>query len=122
MIAPADENFARRGLLLEMALQAKVGIPLREHLVVHRSVRIMAGGATFARGLMLEDEWAALRDMTLGASVGLAGEIETTSFNRVALVRVMTVAAAHLAIFNRMVVWQLETSFHLQVTGEAHLW
>ena len=104
MIAPTDEDFARRGLLLEMALQTKVCVALREHLVVHRPVRIMAGGATFARRLMLEDERTALCNMTLGASVGFARQIESTAFHRVALVRVMTVAAAHLSIFNRMVV------------------
>lgn len=120
VIAPTDEDLAGGGLLLEMAFQAQVSVPLREHLVMHGAVWIMAGGATFPGRFMLEDKWTALRDMTFGARIGLTGEIESTAFDRMALVRVMAIAAAHLSIFNRMVVWQLKTPLHFKMAAEAH--
>lgn len=120
VITSTDEDFAGRGLLLEMALQTKVRITLREHLVMDGAMRIVTGGASLAGRFMLEDERTALRDMALGASVGLAGKIEATAFDRMALVGIMTIAAAHFSIFDGMVMRQLETAFHIQMASEAN--
>lgn len=48
VIAAADQDDAGGGLLLEVALQTKIGVSRLEHLRVHRAVRIMASDAAFA--------------------------------------------------------------------------
>ena len=68
-----DVDPAPLGLLLEMAFQAQGGVPLAQHLGVHRAMRLMAGRATFANGFMLEHERAALGHVTLAAGVELRG-------------------------------------------------
>src|SRR5204863_9398140 len=65
VIAPADENPPRRGLLLEMALKAKGLIARHQHALIHRTVRLVAGGAAFTQRLVLEDKRAELHRMAL---------------------------------------------------------
>ena len=65
MIRPADQNLPEACLLLEVALQAKVGVPFGQHLLVHRSVRRMAGGASLANRLMREDKGSFLVSVAL---------------------------------------------------------
>ena len=69
MITPADHDLAGGSLLLEVALQTKVGAALRQHLVVDCAMRVMACGATFAHCFMLEHKRPALIDMAFGARV-----------------------------------------------------
>ena len=71
VIASADEDFSGLSLLLEMAFQTKVLVPLREHLVINRAVRIVAGGAAFADRFVFENERPALSCVALGARVGV---------------------------------------------------
>src|SRR6266498_5417896 len=49
VIAPADEDPPRRGLLLEMALEAKGLIARNQHALIDRTVRLVAGSAAFAQ-------------------------------------------------------------------------
>jgi hypothetical protein len=63
VILSANDN-AAASVLLEMALKAEIGVPSDQHFVVHRAVRVMAGGASFAEGFVLENKWAALRNVT----------------------------------------------------------
>src|SRR5213075_2309991 len=65
VIAVPDENLAVAGLLLEMAFQTQVRAALREHFLIHRAVRRMAGDATFAHRFMLKNKRPALRGVTL---------------------------------------------------------
>src|SRR6266567_168576 len=51
--APADEDLPRRGLLLEMALEAKGLIARHQHALIHRTVRLVAGDAAFTQRLVL---------------------------------------------------------------------
>ena len=92
MIAVSDENLAVAGLLLEMAFEAEGRVSLGEHALVHRSVRRMAADAAFADRFVFENEWAALGDMALGASVQFGRERETTALDRIPLVRIMAVS------------------------------
>ena len=69
VIAPANKNAAGLGLLLEMAFQTKIRVPLRQHLVVDRAMRIVAGGAAFAHGLVFENKWTALSGVALRAGI-----------------------------------------------------
>ncbi len=60
MILRANEDPAGSNLPLKMALEAKVGVTLLEHLLVHRTVDGMTGGAPLSQGLVLEDKGAHL--------------------------------------------------------------
>ena len=122
MVPAADENDVRRGLLLEVALEAKILVPLDQHLVVHRSVRIVAGGAAFADGLVLKHKRAALRNVALGTSFVLGSHGEWRPDRGWAFMRIMAIAAAHLPMHDRMGVRQVESALHLQMTIETHLW
>ncbi len=56
MILRANEDPAGSNLPLKMALEAKVGVTLLEHLLVHRTVDGMAGSAPLPKGFVLEDK------------------------------------------------------------------
>jgi hypothetical protein len=122
MIPPPDHDLAWGCLLLEVTLQAKIGAALRQHFVIHRSMRVVTCGATFPHRLMLEHERSALRDMALGAGFLVRGQRERTTGRRLSLVRIMAIAATHLPISDRMMIRQIEPPFHLQMAGEADLW
>ena len=70
VIGTANNNPGGR-LLLEMAPETKIGVARDQHLVVHRSMRIVTRCAAFADGFMFENEWPALRGMALTAGVAL---------------------------------------------------
>ena len=67
-------NAAGDGLLLKMALQTQGRIPLAKHLGVHRTVRLVAGGATLPDGFVLENERSALGRVATAACVKLGGQ------------------------------------------------
>ena len=71
MFPSPDKQLPGFELLLEMTLKTEILVPLDQHLVVHRPMRIMAGGAPFPHRFMLEYERAALRDMAGAASIAL---------------------------------------------------
>lgn len=57
----ADKKLAGlvgRTMHLDVALEAKIIVALREQLAVYRPVRVMAGGATFAHRFMFVNEGA----------------------------------------------------------------
>lgn len=60
VVAPADEDFTGRSLLLEVALEAEIGIAHFQHLFVDRAMRRVATGAAFANGFVFESEGALL--------------------------------------------------------------
>ena len=66
MIASSDQNYIWRGLLLEMAFEAKVLVPLHQHFIVHRSVRVVAGGAAFTHRLVFKHERPSLGNVAFG--------------------------------------------------------
>lgn len=121
MIPAADENLARPGLLLEVAFQAEVGIPLSQHLVVDGAMRVMTGGAAFPDGFVLKDEGPPLGDMALRAGINLGREGRAAALDGRSFVGIMTVAAAHVPLAHGMVAGQVETAFHIQVALEADL-
>lgn len=111
----------RRGMRIEVALEAKRGIALGEHLLVHRSVRVVAGRASFLHRVVREDEVLGLGSVALGAGFVLAVELGSAAFEGAALVRVMAIAAGHLAGEHRMAVGQHELCFFIDVALEAGL-
>lgn len=71
VIASANEDFSGLGLLLKMAFQTKILVSLREHLVVDRSMRIVAGSAAFTNRFVFENERPALSGVALRTGVGV---------------------------------------------------
>jgi len=53
---------------LRMTTQAQIVVAGHEHLRMHGSVNLMAGGAAFAKGLMFKNKRAALFFVTVKAS------------------------------------------------------
>ena len=102
-----------------MTLETQVRVPLHQHLVVRRTMRVMAGGATFPYRLVFEDKWPALRHVALRAGITLTRQVEWPAHHRLPFVRIVAVAAAHLSVRDRMRMRQAEPSFHLQMALEA---
>ena len=61
VIAIADEDFPVGGLLLEVTLEAEIGVALDEQLLVDRAVRRMAGDAALADRFVFKNKWTSLR-------------------------------------------------------------
>ena len=120
VIASADKDAARLRLLLEVAFQTKIRVPLRQHLVVDRAMRIVAGGAALANRFMFENKRPALRSVTLRARVRIGRHGEWSPRCGLASVRIMAIAAAHFPVANRMSMLQLKTTFHFEMAGEAN--
>src|SRR6266404_9732672 len=69
MVRSADVYQARLPMLdLGVAAEAEIWVARRKQLAVHRAVRVMTDGATFAQGLMFEHKRPSLFAMTLGAA------------------------------------------------------
>src|SRR6185369_11052298 len=113
MVRTTDKNLPTVDLL-EVAFQAQVGVADRQHFGVHRAVRSMTNGAPLSGGLVLEHVWPALFGMTLDAAFVLRNQSGTPAAIRRALMRRMTVAAAHLAFRHRMVARQVELATHVR--------
>lgn len=120
MIATADQDVTDAGLLLEVALEAEILIPLGQELVIYGAMRIVAARAAFPHRLMLEHERAALRDMAFGAGIHCGRSGEHVAHHRVPFMRVMTIATAHLALKHRMAVRQVKPAAHIEVALEAN--
>jgi hypothetical protein len=120
MVASSNQNYVWRGLLLEMAFEAKVLVSLHQHFIVHRPVRVVAGHAAFTNCLVFKYKGAALRDMALGAGFVLRRHREWRSDCRRTLVRIVAVAATHLPMRYRVGMRKIEAALHLQMTIETH--
>ena len=108
-----------RRLPLEMAFQTERGVALEQHALVDSPVRVMAGGATVAHGLVAEHIRALLHRVALVADVILAHQGGAAAFFRISLVRIMAVNAAYPPLKHRMGVRQVEFRAHLQVALKA---
>jgi len=105
--------------VFEVALEAEIGVALDEHLLVHRAVRVVAGGAAFAQGVVRENKGAFLGGVALGASFGLVLETGSGTRNGIALVRVMAFGAGHLAVHDGVAVREAEFAAFIEVTLET---
>ena len=115
-----DRAIADGGGMFEMALQAEISVALDEHLLVDRAVRVMAGGAALAHGVVFKNERSFLRCMACGA--GFSFILETgcaPAFDGVALVRVVALGAAHFAGEDGMAVRQAEFAAFIEMTLKA---
>ena len=85
-------------------------------------MRIVTGGAPFPDGFMLENKRPALRGVATVAGIVLGQQRRAAAPNGRTFMRVMTIAATHLALQHGMAVSQLELPFFVQVTLEAGVW
>src|SRR5262245_23529758 len=79
-------------LLLEMALDTKIMVSLRQHFGIHGPVGIVADSAAFPDGLMFEHERSALCKVTLAAGIPLSGE-GCSAMDRISFVRIVAITA-----------------------------
>ena len=107
VILPADEKSSCR-LLLEVALEAERMVPLHQHLLIHRSMHRVAGGASLAHGFVLEDKRPALRRVTPPACFRFRPVRERATVCGIAAVRIVAITATHLALHHRMVMGQVK--------------
>ena len=119
MVRAPDEKLAVADLL-EVAFKTQVCVPNGEQLGVHRAMRRMASGATFAQGIVFEHIRPALLDVAAKAIVicrkqgGAAADL-----NR-ALVRRMALSAREPAFWNRMMTGQIKLSADVHMALEAY--
>lgn len=115
---------------LRMAFQAKVVVPLHEHLVRNRPVRLMTNHAAFTQGFMLVKPGPRLFPMAFGAS--LIHPRETSGrpcpkrgamrcLENVRPVRIVALHAIHPPFKHRMVLRQFELRVNIEVAIEAGL-
>ena len=133
VIDVSDENMPGHFLLLEMAFYAERRVAFVQQALVDGTVRGMANHAPLTYRLVLIDKWAALLCMTLeagfvsgqkskAASSELLLNICRGAFGRDPFVRLMAIAAAHLALEHRMMMRQLKRCTNIQVTLETGVW
>lgn len=98
-----DQDLGWIELHLRVATETEMSTSLDQHLLVHRTVGLMAGGAAVLHALMNEDKGPSLFPVALGALLILAGQAETAGlFENLAAVRVVTTDAIHLTLKNGM--------------------
>jgi hypothetical protein len=126
----SNENVPRYFLLLEMALQTQRRVTFVQQALVDGSVGCMADHTTLTHRLVLIYKWAALLCVTLEASFVSAQKSKAAGLERLLnicrnalgrdpFVRLMAIAAAHLAFKHRMMMRQLKRCANLQVTLET---
>jgi len=113
----------RRVLHLRMATEAKIVVPLRQHLVVDGAVRHVAGRASVAQRFVLINVRLGLLAMALGASVIEPRHRQASAggLHDVRTVRIVALHAVHLALQHGMVLGKTQLSVNLQVAGQARL-
>jgi len=82
-------------------------------------MRIVTGSAPFPVGFMLENKRPTLSGVATAAGIVLGQQRRAAAADRRTFMRVMTIAATHLAIQHGMAVSQLELPFFVQVTLET---
>lgn len=121
MIAAADEELSRDGLLLIMALEAQRLVARLQHLRVYRAVWVVTRGAIVTQRFVFENEGAALRLVAFQAGVIRALKLRAAADDRIALVRFVTVAAGHFPVGDRVAVLQGELTAFIEMALIARL-
>ena len=99
-----------------MAFEAKIWVGCDEHLGIHRAVRVVANGATFAHGFVLENEWPCLVAMASRAIFVEPRHRESARrFHDVGAVRIVALDAVHFVFKNQVMIRQLKFRVGLQV-------
>lgn len=108
VIKAADEHFASGAAFGDVAFQAQRGVALGEQLGVHRAMRLMAGGAAFTHGFMLEHVRPALGIMALGADLCRRDQRRPRPLDGRPPVRIVAILASQAPLRYRVMIRQLE--------------
>ena len=119
MVRTSDQN-PPAPHLLEVAFEAQIVVPHREHLLIDRAVRLVAGGASIAHGFVLEHEGASHGRMARQA-VLILGQQGGAALYRRTFVRIVTIPALHPMLRHLVMVGQRELAARLQVALETIL-
>ena len=119
VVGAADEKLAPADLL-EVAFQTEVGVAHGQQLGIDRAVRSMAGRASLAHGLVLEDERPALGGMAAEAAFVFGEERGAAAGVNGAFVRRMAVGATQFVLGHGMVGGKTELAAHIGVALEAN--
>jgi uncharacterized membrane protein YbaN (DUF454 family) len=117
VIDVSNENVPRYFLLLKMAFYAKRRVTFVQQSLVDRAMGRMADDATLTHCLVLINKWSALLCVTLEAGFVSAQKSKAagselllnicrSALGRDPFVRLMAIAAAHLALEHRMMMRQ----------------
>lgn len=104
-----------------MAAEAEIRVAGDEHLLIHGAVRIVADRAAFLHRLVREEERTFLRGVALRASLVGGFKRGARALNDFAFMRIVAIAASHLAREDRVGVGQAELTALVQMAGEAGL-
>jgi hypothetical protein len=125
-----DVDLSGGGVHLGVALEAKIIVPLNEHLVRNRTVRLMTDRAAFPESFVFVDDWPGLFAMTLSAAFvqpchSRCGARAKTSAVRglenVGSMGIVALHAIHALFENGMMVRKFELRMRLDVTIETGL-
>lgn len=107
-----DEKLAGligRPLHLHVAFEAKIIVAFGEKLAIYGAMRVVAGGASFAHGLVLVNEGAGLFTMTFRALLIHARHGEAAGgLHDFLAVRIVALRAIHAAFDDGMMLGQIE--------------
>lgn len=115
---PVDDEPSR---VLQVTAQTKVGITRNQHFLIHGAVRVVASGAAFHHGIVLEEEWPLLRRMALGAGLVRRLQFSSTAVDDVTFMRVVAIVAGHLTTQDRMRMREAKLTSFIQMASKAGL-
>jgi hypothetical protein len=101
MVLSSNQDSSSGKLLLEMALQAQDMIALGQHPRVDRTVRTVAGGASFTHCFVLENERSPLRDVAFATSFLLGRKGGAAANNSRSFVGIVTIGATDSAALRK---------------------
>src|SRR5579863_6299048 len=94
-------------LCLRMTTETEIGIVFDEQHPVDRSMGVVTNRATFPQRFVFKDKWTSLCLMALRAGLVLTGHRQTARrFKNIAAMWIMTIHAIHMALDDRMMLWQ----------------
>lgn len=116
MIFLPDDDLSGGGLLLRVALEAQIRVPLHQQFRVDRSVRRMTGHAPLPQCFVFEDKRARLLAMTRGAGLIEPRHRQTARrFEDFLAVRIVALHTIHSVLYHRMMVREIELGVRLDV-------
>ena len=121
LAADDDRTVAFHRGVLEVAPQTEIGVPGDQHFLIHRAVRVMADGAAFEHGIVLEEEGAFLRGMALRARLVLVLEVCPCVDDDMAAMRIMAVTARYVTVEDLMRMREMELAAFVEMALEAGL-
>ena len=106
---------------LDMAAQAQIRVAGKQHLVINRTMHLMADRTSFTQTFMLPDKRTALFLVTFKTRLVDVFHTRGPPWPRVNAMKIMTIGTAHFAFQYWMMIRQPEFGLFVHVAGEANL-